>query len=79
MGESGPPTPGDRLNAAEGGLETTYGPTQLHRSMLDIARAELQPLRAEIERMANDVVPDLEAAVEAAGAPPLARRVGGGS
>ena len=70
------PTPGDRLNAAEGGLETTYGPTQMHRSMLDIAREELAPLRAEIERFADEVVPELEAAVEAAGGPPLGRGVG---
>lgn len=76
VGESGPPTPGDRLNAAEGGLETTHGPTAQHRLMLDVARAELAPIRAEIERMAEDVVPALRAAVEAAGAPPVRR--GGG-
>ena len=76
VGESGPPTPGDRLNAAEGGLETTHGPTAQHRLMLDVARAELAPIRAEIERMAEDVVPALRAAVEGAGAPPIRGRGG---
>jgi len=64
------------LNAAEGGLETTQGPTAQHRLMLEVARRELAPIRTEIVRMAEDVVPALRAAVEAAGAPPIRR--GGG-
>jgi hypothetical protein len=76
VGEWGWPTPGDRVNAAEGGLETTYGPTAQHRQMLEAAEIELAPLRTEIEQMADVVVPELEAAVEAAGAPPLGREVG---
>ena len=76
VGESGPPTPGDRLNAAEGGLETTHGPTAQHRLMLEVGLRELAPIGAEIERMAQQVVPALRAAVEAAGAPPVRRRGG---
>ena len=73
VGERGPPTPGDRLNTAESGLETTHGPTPLHRGMLEAARNELAPVAAEVERM-EGVVEQLESAVRAAGAPP----VGGG-
>jgi hypothetical protein len=76
VGERGPPTPGNRLNAAEAGLETTYGPTPLHRSMLDAARGELAPIRADVDRM-ESVVEELTAAVEAAGGPPLERSGGG--
>lgn len=46
--------------------------------MLESARTELEPIQAEIERMAEEVVPELEAAVEAAGAPPLRGGVGNG-
>jgi hypothetical protein len=76
IGERGPPTPGDRLNVAEEGLETTYGPTALHRSMLEVGRNELAPLRAEVERMVG-VVDELESEVEAAGGPPLEGYGGG--
>ena len=37
----GPRSPDDRLDMAEEGLETLYGPTELHRSMLEVGRAEL--------------------------------------
>ncbi|NIP78320.1 MAG: hypothetical protein GWM90_03615, partial [Gemmatimonadetes bacterium] len=73
VGERGPPTPGDRLNFAEEGLETTYGPTPLHRSMLEAGRNELAPLQAEVERMA-EVVAELESAVLEAGAPGIDNR-----
>jgi photosystem II stability/assembly factor-like uncharacterized protein len=73
IGENDPPDPGDRLNVAESGLETTYGPTELHRSMLAVGRSELAALRAQLDRFVNEVAPALERAVEATGAPPLQR------
>lgn len=76
VGEWGAPTPGDRLSAAEGGLETSHGPTAQHREMLEAAETELAPMRTEIERMADVVVPELEAQAVAAGAPPLGRGIG---
>jgi photosystem II stability/assembly factor-like uncharacterized protein len=76
VGENDPPSPGSRLNVAEAGLETTYGPTELHRSMLAVGRSELATLRTELDRLANQVVPALEQAVEAAGAPPVQRSRG---
>lgn len=71
IGENDPADPGDRLNVAESGLETTYGPTELHRSMLAVGRSELAALRTRVDRFADEVVPALERAVEAAGAPPV--------
>ncbi|MDX1392813.1 MAG: glycosyl hydrolase [Gemmatimonadota bacterium] len=71
IGENGPPTPDDRLGVAEDGLDTTYGPTAMHRSILAAGRNELAPIRGEIDRMAEQVVPELARAVEATGAPPL--------
>ncbi len=55
----------------ENGLETTYGPTELHRRTLEAGRNELATIRREIDRMAGEVVPELEGALEATGAPPV--------
>jgi photosystem II stability/assembly factor-like uncharacterized protein len=71
IGERDPPSPGNRLNVGENGLETTYGPTELHRRTLEAGRNELATIRREIDRMAGEVVPELEGALEATGAPPV--------
>jgi photosystem II stability/assembly factor-like uncharacterized protein len=71
IGERDPPTPSSRLFTGFRGLTTTYGPTEQHRRTVAAGRAELVPIQAEIQRMAEDVVPALEQAVEAAGAPPI--------
>jgi hypothetical protein len=76
IGERGPPTPRSRLSVGYNGLSSTYGPTEMHRQSIQIGRAELAPIKAEIERYAEDVVPALERAVEATGAPPIERRGG---
>ena len=74
IGERDPwPTPDDRLDVASDGLDATYGPTEMHRRMLEIGRAELAPMQAELDALAA-TVEELEAAVRATGAPP----VGGG-
>ncbi|HSR41101.1 MAG TPA: hypothetical protein VLL48_02990, partial [Longimicrobiales bacterium] len=71
IGERGPPTPSNRLSVGFRGLTTTYGPTEMHRRTVAAGRAELVPIRAEIQRMADEVVPALEQALEATGAPPI--------
>ncbi|MFP4624803.1 MAG: hypothetical protein ACLFRX_11535, partial [Gemmatimonadota bacterium] len=71
VGERGPPTPSNRLYVGMRGLNTTYGPTELHRRTIDAGRAELVPIRAEVERMADDVVPALARDLQATGAPPV--------
>jgi hypothetical protein len=77
IGERSPPTPGSRLSVGYNGLGTTYGPTEMHRQSVQVGRAEFAPIRTEIERYAEEVVPSLERAVEATGAPPIERRGGG--
>jgi hypothetical protein len=71
IGERDPPTPGNRLNVGENGLETTYGPTELHRRTVDAGRNELATIRQRIDRLAQQVVPELQRAVETTGAPPV--------
>jgi len=77
IGERGPPTPSSRLSVGFNGVSTTYGPTEMHRQSVQAGRAELAPIRAEIQRYAEEVVPALEREVEGTGAPPIERRGGG--
>ncbi|MFO7894222.1 MAG: hypothetical protein R6U63_10840 [Longimicrobiales bacterium] len=77
VGERGPPTPSSRLSVGYRGLSTTYGPTEMHRQSVRVGQAELAPIRAEIERYADEVVPSLHDALEATGAPPI-EGMGGG-
>ncbi|MFC1640401.1 hypothetical protein ACFL3B_06530, partial [Gemmatimonadota bacterium] len=76
IGERNPPTPSSRLSAGYNGLSTTYGPTAMHRQSVRVGQVELAPIRSEIERYADEVVPSLERAVEGTGAPPIERRRG---
>jgi hypothetical protein len=71
VGERSPPTPSSRLFVGYRGLSTTYGPTEMHRQSIQVGRAELAPIRADIERYADEVVPSLHEALEATGAPPI--------
>lgn len=77
IGERSPPTPSSRLSVGVRGLSTTYGPTEMHRESIHVGRAELAPIRAEIERYAGEVVPSLKRALEGTGAPPIEWRGGG--
>ncbi len=71
VGEPGPPTPSDRLFVGLRGSESTYGPTELHRRTVEVGRGELAPIREEVARFGEEVIPGLERALEAAGAPPV--------
>ena len=72
IGERNPPTPGSRLFTGFRGLNSTYGPTELHRQTVAAGRAELVPIAADIERM-QGVVDGLHDEVAATGAPPVER------
>jgi hypothetical protein len=77
IGERGPPTPSSRLSVGYRGLSTTYGPTEMHRQSIQAGQAELAPIRREIERYADEVVPSLERDLQGRGAPPIAGGGGG--
>jgi photosystem II stability/assembly factor-like uncharacterized protein len=50
VGEKGRPNVGSRLSAVELGLESsTYGPTPTHRKTLEIAKAQLQQIKSDLE------------------------------
>lgn len=77
IGERGPPTPSSRLSVGYRGLSTTYGPTEMHRQSIQAGQAELAPIRREIERYADDVLPSLERDLQGLGAPPIEGGGGG--
>ncbi|MGM0668913.1 MAG: hypothetical protein ACQET1_04290, partial [Gemmatimonadota bacterium] len=79
IGERSPPTPSSRLSVGYRGLSTTYGPTEMHRQSVQAGRAELAPIRAEIQRYADEVLPSLAQALEGTGAPPIEGGGGGGA
>ena len=76
IGERNPPSPSSRLSVGYRGLRTMYGPTEMHRESVRVGNAELAPIRTEIERYAEEVMPSLERALEATGAPPIERQGG---
>ena len=67
IGERDPPSLGNRYFVGVRGLNTTYGPTELHRSTVAAGRTELAALETELTRMVEQVMPELERALEAVG------------
>jgi len=60
----------DRMfNFQIGNMLSTYGPTKTHLRSLEIATEELAALRDQLHQIRNDVIPKIEAKLEAAGAP----------
>ena len=70
IGEKEKPTIFSRQNLAWGATAgSTYGPTPLHRRNLEIAATEFQALKRELKAIVNTKLPQLERAVNDAGAP----------
>ena len=69
VGDSRPPTPGQRLNVASNGLSTTYGPTTLHQQSLETGKSELAKIKQSLVEMVEVILPQLEKELKAAGAP----------
>jgi len=69
IGERNPPSYGTHYWTARRGLNTTYGPTAMHRSSLEKARAIYSELAAEITRLNDEILPEIEARLMQAGAP----------
>ena len=69
IGERNPPSYGTHDWTARRGLNTTYGPTAMHRSSLEKSRAIYSELAAEITRLNDEILPEIEARLMQAGAP----------
>lgn len=64
-------SPRSRLFMGYRALRTTYGPTEMHRNNLEIGKEELQEFKQDLNDFAENVIPELEKAVQNAGAPPI--------
>jgi hypothetical protein len=71
IGERSPPTPRSRMFVGYRALSTTYGPTEMHRETVATGRRELTAIQNQLNDLVENVMPELEQALEAAGAPPL--------
>jgi hypothetical protein len=70
VGEKTKPTIADRQSVASSGtFESTYGPAPLHKRSLEIATAEFQQLRKELDEIIDTKLPHIEQALRDAGAP----------
>ena len=71
VGERNPPSPQSRMFVGVRGLNTTYGPTEMHQATVATGKAEMAKIQAELHRFANSVMPGLESAIKTVGAPPI--------
>jgi photosystem II stability/assembly factor-like uncharacterized protein len=71
IGERNPVSPRSRLFVGFRALRTTYGPTQMHRETIELGKQELATFEQDLNEIANNVMPQLEQAVQDAGAPPI--------
>ena len=69
--ETSIPTPRSRFFYAARGASTTHGPTEMHKESLKIGLKQLASIRAELDDILENVMPKLQEAMEAAGAPPI--------
>ena len=69
VGEKSDSSIGKRLNVASRGLTTLYGPTDMHRESLEIAKRELEKLVPMIQKMDEQTIPAIERQLMEAGAP----------
>lgn len=65
------PTVFDRLSAAYGGTEGTYGPTGMQKQALAAGKTEFAPLAAELNTLTSSTLPALAARLKSLGAPPI--------
>ncbi len=69
IGERNPPSPGDGAFLGYVALGNTYGPTGNHLNAFNRAKQQLQEVKKELRTVAETTIPNLEAALKAAGAP----------
>ncbi|MFY0689488.1 MAG: glycosyl hydrolase [Cyclobacteriaceae bacterium] len=69
VGVENDPTPGSRLSVGMRGLRSTYGPTDMHKENIALARTQLKSIKTAIVEISERTFPALEKALKDAGAP----------
>ncbi|MCF8228939.1 MAG: hypothetical protein K9G58_06810 [Bacteroidales bacterium] len=68
-GEGTPPTVYTRYGFASSGTGNSYGPTEAQQRSLEIGKLQMDQLKEDLEKITNQVLPELEQKLVAAGAP----------
>ncbi|CAM3963292.1 PRC-barrel domain-containing protein [Flavobacterium cucumis] len=71
IGEKDVQSISSRLSVAQGGFNTTYGPTRMHMESLAIAKILFERLEPSITKFIEVALPALEKQLATAGVPPL--------
>jgi hypothetical protein len=70
IGEKDEPTIYSRLSAARTGtVNSTYGPTPMHKRSLEIAKKQFVELKQKIKTITDEKIPAMEKELEKMGAP----------
>ncbi|MDZ7715341.1 MAG: hypothetical protein U5J95_03930 [Balneolaceae bacterium] len=71
IGEKNPPSPRDRMFVGFRALNSTYGPTEMHKNTVAIGQQELATFQQKLNSFISDTMNPLEQSFEDAGAPPI--------
>ena len=71
IGERTQVTPSSRLYVGYNALGSTYGPTPMHVNTIEAGRAELDTIQQNLNQFVENVMPELNQALEATDAPPI--------
>jgi hypothetical protein len=69
VGEKQAPSIRTRYSTASRALSSFYGPTGLHKESLELGKQEMEPIKAYLERITQEIIPKLEGELREAGAP----------
>ncbi len=70
IGEKNAPSASSAESVGKRALATsTYGPTEMHKSALNMGKSRLKGVKSALSEIVNDDIPALEAELKAAGAP----------
>lgn len=69
VGEKNPPNIRSRMFIGFRGMNSTYGPTEMHKKSVSLAQEEIDEMMPKVKKLYEEEIPALERALMAAGAP----------
>ena len=71
IGEKDTPSIASRLSVAQGGFNTTYGPTAMHMESLQMAKTLFNRVELKLKKFIEVDIPEIENKLIKAGVPPI--------
>jgi chromosome segregation ATPase len=69
IGEKNPPNIRSRMFIGYRGMNSTYGPTEMHKKSVSLAQEEITEMLPKVKKLYEEEIPRMERALMAAGAP----------